>query len=90
MFQQRHTSSQAAAHIECYYCPAISDSLADHKLRVILLPSSAEAADNAIKIARSYTGRQNIIAFDVRQYGSPELVLCSRCCLQSGLLRLLL
>ena len=28
--------------------------------------SGAEAIDNAIKIARSYTGRQNIITFDVR------------------------
>ena len=27
--------------------------------------SGAEAIDNAIKIARSYTGRQNIITFDV-------------------------
>lgn len=32
---------------------------------------SAEAADNAIKIARSYTGKQNIIAFDVRRAWQP-------------------
>ncbi|KAI7841462.1 hypothetical protein COHA_004857 [Chlorella ohadii] len=39
--------------------------------------SGSEAADNAIKIARSYTGRQNIIAFDGayhgRTYGAMSL-----------------
>ena len=33
------------------------------------LCSGAEAIDNAIKIARSFTGRPNIIAFDVRGRG---------------------
>ena len=33
------------------------------------LCSGAEAIDNAIKIARSFTGRPNIIAFDVRDLG---------------------
>lgn len=39
--------------------------------------SGSEAADNAIKIARSYTGKQNIIAFDGayhgRTYGAMSL-----------------
>ena len=44
---------------------------------------AAEAADNAIKIARSYTGKQNIIAFDVRRAWQP-------CCCWRRLLLLLL
>ena len=33
--------------------------------RFFFANSGSEAVDNAIKVARSYTGRQNIIAFDV-------------------------
>lgn len=38
-----------------------------HLRRFFFCNSGSEAVDNAVKIARSYTGRQNIIAFDVRE-----------------------
>lgn len=47
-------------------------------------PTPTEAVENAVKIARNYTGRQNIIAFDV-SWGSlahclmlaaPSTVFC--------------
>jgi hypothetical protein len=37
-----------------------------HLTRFLFCNSGAEAVENAVKIARSYTGRQNIIAFEVR------------------------
>lgn len=41
-----------------------------------LANSGAEAVDNAVKIARAATGRQNIIAFDVRASKMHALGLC--------------
>ena len=43
-----------------------------HRLSPFLC-SGAEAIDNAIKIARSFTGRPNIIAFDVRDLGGGRV-----------------
>jgi len=42
----------------------LNDVMPPHLSRYFLCNSGAEAVDNAVKIARSYTGRPNIIAFD--------------------------
>lgn len=43
-----------------------------HLTRYLFTNSGAEAVDNAIKIARAMTGKQNIIAFDVRTLASAQ------------------
>lgn len=43
-----------------------------HLTRYLFTNSGAEAVDNAIKIARAMTGKQNIIAFDVRTLVSAQ------------------
>jgi 4-aminobutyrate aminotransferase/(S)-3-amino-2-methylpropionate transaminase len=47
----------------------------NHKKRTALFNSGAEAVENAIKIARSYTGRQAVVAFDHAYHGRTNLTM---------------
>lgn len=47
----------------------------DHEKRSALSNSGAEAVENAIKIARSATGRQAVIAFDHAYHGRTNLTM---------------
>jgi 4-aminobutyrate aminotransferase/(S)-3-amino-2-methylpropionate transaminase len=47
----------------------------DHEKRSALFNSGAEAVENAVKIARSYTGRQAVVAFDHGYHGRTNLTL---------------
>src|SRR6201997_4267142 len=46
-----------------------------HEKRSALFNSGAEAVENAIKIARHYTGRQAVIAFDHAYHGRTNLTM---------------
>lgn len=47
----------------------------DHEKRTALFNSGAEAVENAVKIARSWTGRQAVVAFDHGYHGRTNLTL---------------
>ena len=47
----------------------------DHAKRSALFNSGAEAVENAVKIARHYTGRQAVLAFDHAYHGRTTLTL---------------
>jgi 4-aminobutyrate aminotransferase/(S)-3-amino-2-methylpropionate transaminase len=47
----------------------------EHEKRSALFNSGAEAVENAIKIARSHTGRQAIVAFDHAYHGRTNLTM---------------
>jgi 4-aminobutyrate aminotransferase/(S)-3-amino-2-methylpropionate transaminase len=47
----------------------------DHAKRSALFNSGAEAVENAVKIARSYTGRQAIVVFDHAYHGRTNLTM---------------
>jgi 4-aminobutyrate aminotransferase/(S)-3-amino-2-methylpropionate transaminase len=47
----------------------------DHEKRTALFNTGAEAVENAVKIARSYTGRQAVIAFDHAYHGRTNLTM---------------
>lgn len=47
----------------------------DHDKRSALFNTGAEAVENAVKIARSYTGRQAVIAFDHAYHGRTNLTM---------------
>ena len=47
----------------------------DHEKRSALFNSGAEAIENAVKIARSYTGRQKIVVFDHAYHGRTSLTM---------------
>ncbi|HEV7931780.1 MAG TPA: 4-aminobutyrate--2-oxoglutarate transaminase [Actinomadura sp.] len=47
----------------------------DHEKRSALFNSGAEAVENAVKIARSATGRQAIVAFDHAYHGRTNLTM---------------
>lgn len=47
----------------------------DHEKRSVLFNSGAEAVENAIKIARSYTGKQAVVAFDHAYHGRTNLTM---------------
>ncbi|WP_073259238.1 4-aminobutyrate--2-oxoglutarate transaminase [Cryptosporangium aurantiacum] len=47
----------------------------DHEKRTALFNSGAEAVENAVKIARSYTGRQAVVAFDHGYHGRTNLTM---------------
>jgi hypothetical protein len=47
----------------------------DHDKRSALFNSGAEAVENAVKIARHFTGRQAIVAFDHAYHGRTNLTL---------------
>jgi 4-aminobutyrate aminotransferase/(S)-3-amino-2-methylpropionate transaminase len=47
----------------------------DHEKRSALFNSGAEAVENAVKIARSYTGRAKVVAFDHGYHGRTNLTM---------------
>jgi 4-aminobutyrate aminotransferase / (S)-3-amino-2-methylpropionate transaminase / 5-aminovalerate transaminase len=47
----------------------------DHEKRSALFNSGAEAVENAVKIARHYTGRQAVVAFDHAYHGRTNLAM---------------
>jgi 4-aminobutyrate aminotransferase/(S)-3-amino-2-methylpropionate transaminase len=47
----------------------------DHEKRTALFNSGAEAVENAVKIARSYTRRQAVVAFDHGYHGRTNLTM---------------
>ena len=47
----------------------------DHEKRTVLFNSGAEAVENAIKIARSFTGKQAVVAFDHAYHGRTNLTM---------------
>ncbi|RPE78678.1 MULTISPECIES: 4-aminobutyrate--2-oxoglutarate transaminase [unclassified Frondihabitans] len=47
----------------------------DHEKRSALFNTGAEAVENAVKIARSYTGRQAVIAFEHAYHGRTNLTM---------------
>jgi len=46
-----------------------------HEKRSALFNSGAEAVENAVKVARSYTGRNGIVAFDHAYHGRTNLTM---------------
>jgi 4-aminobutyrate aminotransferase/(S)-3-amino-2-methylpropionate transaminase len=47
----------------------------DHEKRSALFNSGAEAVENAVKIARTYTGRQGVVAFEHGYHGRTNLTM---------------
>jgi 4-aminobutyrate aminotransferase/(S)-3-amino-2-methylpropionate transaminase len=47
----------------------------DHEKRSALFNSGAEAVENAVKIARSFTGRQAVVAFEHGYHGRTNLTM---------------
>ena len=47
----------------------------DHEKRSALFNSGAEAVENAVKIARAYTGKQAVVAFDHAYHGRTNLTM---------------
>src|SRR3954463_11290754 len=47
----------------------------DHDKRSALFNSGAEAVENAVKIARSYTGRPAVVAFDHAYHGRTNMTM---------------
>lgn len=47
----------------------------DHAKKTVLLNSGAEAVENAVKIARAYTGRNAVVVFDYGYHGRTNLTM---------------
>lgn len=47
----------------------------DHEKRSVLFNSGAEAVENAVKIARHFTGKQAVVAFDHAYHGRTNLTM---------------
>jgi 4-aminobutyrate aminotransferase / (S)-3-amino-2-methylpropionate transaminase / 5-aminovalerate transaminase len=47
----------------------------DHEKRSALFNSGAEAVENAVKVARAYTGRQAVVVFDHAYHGRTNLTM---------------
>ncbi|MGN6609079.1 MAG: 4-aminobutyrate--2-oxoglutarate transaminase, partial [Jatrophihabitans sp.] len=57
-------------------CEALNElTPGDHEKRSALFNSGAEAVENAVKIARSATGRQAVVAFDHAYHGRTNLTM---------------
>ncbi|MEV4237039.1 4-aminobutyrate--2-oxoglutarate transaminase [Nocardia sp. NPDC049737] len=59
---------------------AVAEQLArltpgSHEKRSVLVNSGAEAVENAVKIARAFTGRQAVVAFDHAYHGRTNLTM---------------
>src|SRR4029078_6162540 len=72
-----HTSLHVAAY-EGYMqvCRRLVEAIpGPASKKAILFNSGSEAVENAVKLARSYTGRRAVIAFDYGFHGRPLLFL---------------
>lgn len=47
----------------------------DHEKKTVLLNSGAEAVENAVKIARTYTGKTGVVVFDYAYHGRTNLTM---------------
>ena len=47
----------------------------DHEKRTALFNSGAEAVENAVKVARAFTGKQAVVAFDHAYHGRTNLTM---------------
>lgn len=47
----------------------------DHEKRTVLLNSGAEAVENAVKIARNFTGKNGVVVFDRAYHGRTNLTM---------------
>ncbi|MEU6222848.1 4-aminobutyrate--2-oxoglutarate transaminase [Streptomyces sp. NPDC047042] len=57
-------------------CEALADlTPGDHAKKSALFNSGAEAVENAVKAARSYTGRQAVVVFDHGYHGRTNLTM---------------
>ena len=57
-------------------CEALNElTPGEHEKRSALFNSGAEAVENAVKIARHYTGRQAVVAFDHAYHGRTNLTM---------------
>jgi len=57
-------------------CEALNElTPGDHEKRSALFNSGAEAVENAVKVARSYTGRQAVVAFEHAYHGRTNLTM---------------
>ena len=57
-------------------CEALAElTPGDHEKRSALFNSGAEAVENAVKIARTFTGRQAVVAFDHAYHGRTNLTM---------------
>lgn len=57
-------------------CEALNDlTPGDHDKRSALFNSGAEAVENAVKVARSYTGRSSVVALEHSFHGRTNLAL---------------
>ena len=57
-------------------CEALAElTPGDHEKRSALFNSGAEAVENAIKVARTFTGRQAVVAFDHAYHGRTNLTM---------------
>jgi 4-aminobutyrate aminotransferase/(S)-3-amino-2-methylpropionate transaminase len=74
-----HTCFQVApyrGYIElCERLSALAGSSADRPSKALLLTTGAEAAENAVKIARAFTRRSAVVAFDGAFHGRTFLAL---------------
>jgi 4-aminobutyrate aminotransferase/(S)-3-amino-2-methylpropionate transaminase len=57
-------------------CEALNElTPGDHEKRSALFNSGAEAVENAVKVARHYTGRNAVVAFDHAYHGRTNLTM---------------
>jgi len=57
-------------------CEALAEvTPGDHEKRSALFNSGAEAVENAVKVARAYTGRQAVVAFEHGYHGRTNLTM---------------
>jgi 4-aminobutyrate aminotransferase / (S)-3-amino-2-methylpropionate transaminase / 5-aminovalerate transaminase len=57
-------------------CEALAElTPGDHEKRSALFNSGAEAVENAVKVARTYTDRQAVVAFDHAYHGRTNLTM---------------
>lgn len=70
----RHTNHTHTLRAQIELDAAMSSILPANLTRYFYCNSGSEAVENAVKIARAATGRQDIIAFDVRS--SRECCVC--------------
>jgi 4-aminobutyrate aminotransferase/(S)-3-amino-2-methylpropionate transaminase len=72
-----HTCFMVSPYEEYLQVCAALDRLTpgDHAKRSVLLTSGAEAVENAVKIARSYTRRSAVVVFDHGYHGRTNLTM---------------